>query len=53
MRKMYCIDVMSDQGEDHVLSGKQLKSLCSIVKCHPTQDFVVGADSHGKVHVFM
>jgi hypothetical protein len=53
LRKIYSLDVMSDQGNSHSLSGKQLQSFCSIVKCHPTQDFVIGADSHGKVHVFM
>ena len=52
-RKMHGIDVVSDQGNSYTLSSPQLKSLCSIVKCHPTQDIIAGADSHGKVHVFM
>ena len=52
-RKMHGIDVVSDQGNSFTLSSPQLKSLCSIVKCHPTQDIIAGADSHGKVHVFM
>ena len=35
------------------MTGKYLKSVCSIVKCHPSQDIVVGANSYGEVHVFM
>jgi len=49
----YGIDIMSDQGNYLTLADKRLKSQCSIVKCHPTQDFIVGADSYGKIHVFM
>ena len=49
------IDVYSDQGDHFVLGdgGENLASVCSIVKCHPTQDIVVGGNSSGRVHVFM
>jgi len=49
------IDVYSDQGDHFVMgdSGEYLASVCSIVKCHPTQDIVVGGNSSGRVHVFM
>ena len=49
------IDVYSDQGDHFVLGdgGEYLASVCSIVKCHPTQDIVVGGNSSGRVHVFM
>ena len=49
------IDVYSDQGDNFVMgdSGEYLASVCSIVKCHPTQDIVVGGNSSGRVHVFM
>eukprot|EP01135_Chromosphaera_perkinsii_P006759 Nk52_evm7s578 gene=Nk52_evmTU7s578 len=30
-----------------------LSSVCSIVKCHPSQNVVVGGNSSGRVHVFM
>ncbi len=32
--------------------GEHLASVCSIVKCHPTLDMVVGGNSSGRVHVF-
>ena len=49
------IDIYSDQGDHFVMgdSGEYLASVCSIVKCHPTQDIVVGGNSSGRVHVFM
>jgi len=49
------IDVYSDQGDHFVMgdSGEYLASVCSIVKCHPTQDIVVGGNSSGRVHVLM
>jgi len=49
------IDVYSDQGDHFVMGdgGEYLASVCSIVKCHPTQDIVVGGNSSGRVHVFM
>ena len=47
------INVFTDQGRNFQMSSKYLKSVCSIVKCHPSQDIVVGADSYGEVHVFM
>jgi len=48
------IDVYSDQGDHFPMSdkGEYLASVCSIVKCHPTQDIVVGGNSSGRVHVF-
>jgi len=47
------INVFTDTGRNFSMSSKYLKSVCSIVKCHPSQDIVVGADSYGEVHVFM
>ena len=47
------INVSTDQGRNFPMTSKYLKSVCSIVKCHPSQDIVVGADSYGEVHVFM
>ena len=48
------IDVYSDQGDHFPMSdkGEYLASVCSIVKCHPSQDIVVGGNSSGRVHVF-
>merc|ERR1711997_1150674 len=48
------IDVYSDQGDHFPMGdrGEYLASVCSIVKCHPTQDIVVGGNSSGRVHVF-
>ena len=47
------INVFTDKGRNFFMTSKYLKSVCSIVKCHPSQDIVVGADSYGEVHVFM
>ena len=47
------INVFTDKGRNFPMNSKYLKSVCSIVKCHPSQDIVVGADSYGEVHVFM
>lgn len=47
------IDAYSDQGDHFVFNGEHLASVCSIVKCHPSQDIVVGGNSSGRVHVFM
>ena len=54
MKQPRQIDVFSDQGYNlGPLKGDDLGSVCSIVKCHPTMDFVVGGNSSGRVHVFM
>merc|ERR1711997_1313150 len=47
------IDAYSDKGDHFVFNGEHLASVCSIVKCHPTQDIIVGGNSSGRVHVFM
>jgi hypothetical protein len=48
------MDVFTDTGDHHFnLKGDDLASICSIVKCHPTRDIVVGGNSSGRVHVFM
>ena len=48
------IDVFSDKGIPYpALTGECLGSVCSIVKCHPTQEIVVGGNSSGRVHVFL
>ena len=47
------IDVYTVSGKHYNLKGEDLGSVCSIVKCHPTQDIVVGGNSSGRVHVFM
>ena len=47
------IDVLTNEGIDFPMTSEYLKSVCSIVKCHPSQDIVVGANSYGEVHVFM
>ena len=47
------IDILTDEGIDFPMTSEYLKSVCSIVKCHPFQDIVVGANSYGEVHVFM
>ena len=35
------------------LMGDELASICSIVKCHPTMNAVIGGNASGRVHVFM
>ena len=47
------IDVYNSNGDHYHLKGEDLASICSIVKCHPTQDIIVGGNSSGRVHVFM
>jgi len=47
------IDCFTTEGDQFNLKGDDLASVCSIVKCHPTQDIVVGGNSSGRVHVFM
>jgi len=48
------INVISDKGYHYPsLQGEHLGSICSLVTCHPTQDIVIGANSSGRVHVFM
>ena len=34
------------------VKSESLITICSIAKCHPTQDIIVGADAYGGVHVF-
>ena len=47
------IDCFTTEGDQFNLKGDDLASVCSIVKCHPTQDIVVGGNASGRVHVFM
>jgi len=49
------IDAYSgDTGKKYpALKAEQLASVCSIVKCHPSQNVVVGGNSSGRVHVMM
>ncbi len=48
------IEAFSDQGVlQGTLSGENLGSICSIVKCHPTMEVVAGGNSSGRVYVFM
>ena len=35
------------------IRAKLLQSVCSVVKCHPTQNVVVGGNSSGTVHVLV
>ena len=44
------IDVFSEKGDSFPM--KYLGTVCSIVKCHPTEDIIVGADAYRGVHVF-
>lgn len=47
------IEAFSDRGAAlPSLRGNHLSSVCSVVKCHPSRDVVVGGDSAGKIHVF-
>ncbi len=48
------IDAFSSTGDLLcTLRGDNLGSVCSIVKCHPSTDMVVGGNASGRVHVFM
>ena len=47
------MDVFNVNGDHHGLRGEDLTSICSVVKPHPTQEVVVGANSSGRVFVFM
>ena len=48
------IDVYSDSGKKYPqLQSEELASVCSIVKCHPYQNVVVGGNSSGRVHVLL
>ncbi len=48
------IEAFSAKGEMvATLKGNYLASVCSIVKCHPSLDVVVGGNSSGRVHVFL
>ena len=47
------IDVYTTDGDHFNLKGEDLASVCSIIKCHPTQNIIVGGNSSGRVHVFM
>ena len=46
------IEVYTDNGDKFPVESDNLRSVCSIVKCHPTEDIIVGADTYGGVHVF-
>ena len=46
------MDIYNINGEHYALKGEDLASVCSIVKCHPTLNIVVGGNSSGRVHVF-
>jgi len=48
------IDTFTDTGETlPALLADDLASVCSIVKCHPSQNVVVGGNSSGRVHVLV
>ena len=48
------IDAYTAAGEKlPALLAEELGSVCSIVKCHPTQNVVVGGNSSGRVHVLV
>jgi len=47
------MDIYTTNMDHFVLKGEDLASVTSIVKCHPTQDIVVGGNSSGRIHVFM
>lgn len=50
------MDVVTNKGnlsDLYALKGEDLASVCSIVKCHPSKDIIVGGNSSGRVHVFM
>lgn len=48
------IEAFSDTGKPYPsLKGDALSTICPIVKCHPSQEIVVGGNSSGRAHVFM
>jgi len=48
------IDAFTNTGEVlPAIQAEELASVCSIVKCHPTQNIVVGGNSSGRVHVLI
>merc|ERR1711974_53101 len=48
------IDAFTNTGEVlPAIQAEELASVCSIVKCHPTQNIVVGGNSSGRVHVLV
>ena len=52
-RQMDVVTNQSNSSDLYALKGEDLASVCSIVKCHPSRDIIVGGNSSGRVHVFM
>jgi WD40 repeat protein len=54
MKQPRRINVISDKAIPHPpLEIANMESICSLVKCHPSQNIVVGGSNLGSVHVFM